>query len=39
MIEVHRNNIIIRNVDVSSTEYDKFVKAYSEWNKLLHKYE
>ena len=25
MIEVHRNNIIIRNVDTSSTEYDKFV--------------
>ena len=39
MIEVHRNNIIIRNVDIRSVEYDKFVKAYSEWNKLLHKYE
>lgn len=39
MIEVHRNNIVIRNIDTASTEYDKFIRAYSRWDKVYHKFE
>ena len=39
MIEVNRNSIIIRNVDVSSIQYKKFENAFSFYNKVTHKFD
>jgi len=38
MIEVNRNSIIIRNVDFTSNEYMKFVKAFSIYDTIYHKF-
>ena len=38
MIEISRNSIIIRNVDLESKEYEKFFKAFSIYDEIYHKY-
>lgn len=38
MIEVSRNNIVIRNVDTDSTEYKKLLYKFSLYDKLYRKY-
>lgn len=38
MIEVSRNNIIIRDVDTNSSEYKKLLYKYSLYDKLYRKY-
>jgi type I site-specific restriction endonuclease len=38
MIEVGRNNIIVRNVDFKSNEYRNVMYNFSLYDKVLHKY-
>lgn len=38
MIEISRNSIIIRNVDLESKEYERFFKAFSIYDEIYHKY-
>ena len=38
MIEISRNSIVIRNVDLESKEYEKFFKAFSIYDEIYHKY-
>lgn len=38
MIEISRNSIVIRNVDLESKEYEKFFKSFSVYDEIYHKY-
>jgi len=38
MIEVGRNSIVVRDVDIQSAEYKKATSRYSLYDKVQHKY-